>query len=63
MDERKYPACGANLRYGKSADFPTGGHEGLWKRFLGEWAALDETMIPFDMYMCPTCRRIEFSAK
>jgi len=66
MEEKKKKkclACDVDLQYMRRADFRTGGYEGLSKLFLGVCAELDETTIPFDMYICPTCRKIEFYAK
>ncbi len=63
LNEKKCTACGANLTYVKKADFRTGGYEGFSKLLLGVWAELDETTVPFDMYICPECRKVEFYAR
>ena len=41
------------------ADFRIGGTGGTWKLIFGEWAELGEKMIPFYIYVCPKCGKIE----
>ncbi len=40
--------------------FRIGGTSGGWKLLFGEWAELGETMMPLEMWVCPSCRRVEF---
>lgn len=62
-ENKKCIACDVDLQFLKSADFRTGGYEGFSKLLLGEWGELNETMISFDIYICPKCRKIEFYGK
>ena len=39
--------------------FRIGGTSGGWKMLFGELAELGEEMIPFEVFACGTCRRVE----
>lgn len=39
--------------------FRVGGNSGLWKLAFGEWAELGEEMLPFEVSVCPVCRRVD----
>jgi hypothetical protein len=51
--------CGEEMVSSVKADFRIGGTGGTWKLIFGEWAELDEKMIPFYLYVCPNCGKIE----
>ena len=55
-------SCGAITRFALSADFRVGGTGGAWKLILGELAEVGESMIPLDIYVCPSCGKIELFA-
>jgi hypothetical protein len=37
-----------------------GGTSGGWHLVLGNWADLDEDVLPLDVYRCVKCKRVEF---
>jgi len=37
-----------------------GGTSGGWKLLFGEWAEVDEDMLPLELLVCSNCRRVEF---
>lgn len=39
--------------------FRVGGTSGGWKLLFGEWAELGEQMLPFELFACGRCRRVE----
>jgi hypothetical protein len=39
--------------------FRVGGSSGGWVALLGNWAELDEDVIPLEAWACPGCRRVE----
>lgn len=38
----------------------TGGMSGSWNLILGDAAAMNEKLLPLDVYRCPRCKRVEF---
>ena len=54
--------CGSPLRSMGVEQFRTGGTSGGWKLLLGEWAELGEQMLPLELFVCPSCRRVEVRA-
>ncbi len=54
--------CGATLVSKGVEEFRVGGTTGGWKLLFGEWAELGEGMLPFELLVCPSCRRVEFRA-
>lgn len=52
-------ACGATMDRIGTEQFRVGGTSGLWKLFIGEWAELGESMLPLELWVCPSCRRVE----
>jgi hypothetical protein len=51
--------CGGVLTSMGVEMFRTGGTSGGWKLLFGEMAELGEDMIPFEVFACGTCRRVE----
>ncbi len=51
--------CRGPLRSIGEEDFRVGGTTGGWKLLFGEWAELGEDMLPFEVYACTNCRRVE----
>jgi alpha/beta superfamily hydrolase len=41
-------------------DFRTGGSEGKWRLLAGEWADMDEALLPLELRYCPRCREVAF---
>jgi len=54
--------CGTTLQSLGIQEFRVGGTTGGWKLLFGEWAELGEPMLPFELFGCPSCRRVEFRA-
>lgn len=52
--------CGASMRLVGVEQFRIGGTSGGWKLLFGEWAELGEEMMGLEMWVCPSCRRVEF---
>lgn len=52
--------CGSPMRLVGTEQFRIGGTSGGWKLLFGEWAELGETMMGLEMWVCPSCRRVEF---
>lgn len=48
--------------YAGKANFRVGGTSGGWKLLFGEWAELGEEMLPFHVYICPKCGKVELFA-
>lgn len=38
----------------------TGGTTGGWKLLFGEWAELGEDKLPVELFVCRSCRHVEF---
>ncbi len=55
----KCPACGTVMMPAGTEQFRIGGTSGLWKLFFGELAELGETMMPFEVWVCRSCRHVE----
>jgi ssDNA-binding Zn-finger/Zn-ribbon topoisomerase 1 len=55
----KCSVCGEKMVSSVKADFRIGGTGGTWKLIFGEWAELGEKMIPFYIFVCPKCGKIE----
>jgi hypothetical protein len=55
----KCSVCGEEMCSSVKARFRIGGTGGTWKLIFGEWAELGEKMIPFYIYVCPNCGKIE----
>jgi hypothetical protein len=51
--------CGGVLTSMGDETFRTGGSSGGWKLLFGELAELGEDMIPFEVFACGNCRRVE----
>ena len=60
--EVKKCSCGAEMQYAGKAPFRIGGTSGGWKLLFGEWAELGEEMLPFYIYVCPNCGKVELFA-
>lgn len=58
--DARCPGCGSTLRLVGTEQFRIGGTSGGWKLLFGEWAELGETMMGLEMWVCPSCRRVEF---
>ena len=58
----KCSVCGEEMMPSIEAQFRIGGTGGTWKLIFGEWAELGEKMIPFYIYVCPKCGKIELFA-
>ena len=54
--------CGSPLQAMGVEQFRTGGTSGGWKLLLGESAELGEQMLPLELFVCPSCRRVEVRA-
>ena len=52
--------CGSAMSSGGVEGFRVGGTAGGWKLLFGELAEVSEGMLPLEMLVCPTCRRVEF---
>ena len=37
-----------------------GGSSGGWHLLFGEWADVQEGVLPLDVYRCTKCKRVEF---
>ncbi len=51
--------CHATMERIGTESFRVGGTSGIWKLFVGEWAELGEEMLPLEIWLCRSCRRIE----
>jgi len=51
--------CDSPLQSMGVEQFRTGGTSGGWKLLLGEWAELGEEMLPLELLVCPSCRRVD----
>lgn len=58
----KCSVCGEEMVSSVKAQFRIGGTGGTWKLIFSEWAELGEKMIPFYIYVCPNCGKIELFA-
>ncbi len=52
--------CGSAMTSAGVEHIRVGGTSGGWKLMFGEWAELGEDMLPLEMLVCTSCRRIEF---
>jgi len=52
--------CAGTLHSMGQEQFRVGGTRGGWKLLFGEWAEIDEDMIPLEIWACERCRRVEF---
>ncbi len=52
-------ACRGPLRSIGEESFRVGGTTGGWKLLFGELAELGEDMLPFEIFACTACRRVE----
>jgi len=59
---KKCYSCGTDMQFAQRIPFRIKGTPGLWKLVFGEWAELGEEMLNFDVYVCPSCGEIRFSA-
>lgn len=59
---KKCLSCNEEMRFAGKAPFRIGGTSGGWKLLFGEWAELGEEMLPFYIYVCPKCGRVELFA-
>ena len=62
MKAFKCSFCGEEMCSSVRAQFKIGGTGGTWKLIFGEWAELGEKIIPFYIYVCPKCGKIELFA-
>ena len=51
--------CGAQLQSIGQEEFRIGGTSGGWKMLFGEWAELDEGLLPLEVLAGPQCRKVE----
>ena len=51
--------CGAELGSMGVEEFRVGGTSGGWKLLFGEWAELGEDKLKFEIWACPSCRKVE----
>ena len=58
----KCSVCGEEMVSSVKAQFRIGDTGGTWKLIFSEWAELGEKMIPFYIYVCPNCGKIELFA-
>ncbi len=54
-------SCGREMQFAQRIPFRIKGTPGLWKLVVGEWAELDEDMLNFDVYVCPSCGEVRLS--
>jgi len=54
--------CGQALESVGVEHFRTGGTSGGWKMVFGEWAELGEQVLDFEVFVCPSCRKVELRA-
>jgi predicted RNA-binding Zn-ribbon protein involved in translation (DUF1610 family) len=59
---KKCKTCGVEIQFAGENAFRTGGTSGGWKFLFGEWAELDENVMPLLLYVCPKCGKVEFYA-
>jgi hypothetical protein len=52
--------CGAPLTSMGVEQLRIGGSSGGWKLLFGEWAELGEDLLPLEVLVCETCRRVEW---
>ena len=51
--------CGSELGSMGVEEFRVGGTSGGWKLLFGEWAELGEDKLKFEIWACPSCRKVE----
>lgn len=54
------PRCREEMQSIGIVDFRTGGSEGKWRLLAGEWADMDEALLPLELRYCPRCREVAF---
>jgi DNA-directed RNA polymerase subunit RPC12/RpoP len=59
---KKCYSCGREMHFAQRIPFRIKGTPGLYKLVIGEWAELGEDLLNFDVYVCPSCGEIRFSA-
>jgi len=59
-DVRTCPRCNIRMRFMGVEKFRVGGTSGGWKLIFSELAELGEQLVPFEVYVCPQCRHVEF---
>lgn len=60
MNKPKCNSCQENLRSLGQIGLRTGGTDGGWGLFVGDWADIGEKVLYFDLYRCESCGRLEF---
>ena len=55
----KCPSCNVDMDAYPGVPFRVGGSGPGMHLLLGNWAELGEQLIPFDIYVCPQCGKIE----
>ncbi len=60
-DSRVAPCrgCGAVMNLIGTEEFYVGGTSGALKVFFGEFAEMDQQALPLELWVCPSCRRVE----
>lgn len=58
---KKCYSCGIEMQFAQRIPFRVKGRPGLVKLVFGEWAAIGEELMSFDVYICPSCGEIRFS--
>jgi len=61
-ESKKCQTCCLEMQFAGENSFRTGGTSGGWKFLFGEWAELDENVMPLLIYVCPKCGKVEFYA-
>ena len=51
--------CGSELGSMGVEEFRVGGTSGGWKLLFGELAELGEDKLKFEIWACPSCRKVE----
>lgn len=62
MSKVKKCSCGAKMQLAGRARFRIGGMSGGWQPLFGALAELGEDLLPFYIYVCPACGKIELFA-
>jgi predicted RNA-binding Zn-ribbon protein involved in translation (DUF1610 family) len=58
-EDKKCYSCGVGMHFAGKYPFRVGGTSGGWKLLFGELAELGEEMLAFNVYICPSCGRVE----
>ena len=53
-------ACHSQMQSLGQLPIRTGGTSGGWHLLLGDWAEINEGVLPLDVFRCPTCKRVKF---